>query len=124
VRDCGHEPPLTVLADEALPLLADPLESDEELLLDDVGLAVLDVAVVVMDVVDVAVLVPAWVCAESAASATTATVPAIPDDAVSRLRNRSARSRRATFELFTHLRMSTAPGARVKDSWANPGNPG
>jgi hypothetical protein len=92
----GHEAPLTALADDELPVLAEPVASDEELLLEAEGAAVLDAAVVVIDVVDVAVLVPACVCAERTASAATATVPAMPDDAVSFLRSRSARSRSAT----------------------------
>jgi hypothetical protein len=130
-----HDAPLTVLADEALPLLAEPLESDEELLL-DVGEEVLVVAVVVIDAVVAAVVVPAWVNAATPASAATATVPAIPDVVVSLLRSRRARSRSATVILrlldftigsgggvFTHLRMRTSPGAGVRDSWANPGNP-
>ncbi len=113
VRGDGHEAPLTALADDELPLLAEPVASGAAVLL--------DAGVVVIDVVDVALRVPAYVCAESAARATTATVAPTPDDTVSFFRNLSARSRSATVILFTHLRMSTSPGARVKDSWANPG---
>lgn len=123
VRSDGHEAPLTVLADDELPVLAEPVASGAAVLVAAEGVAVLDAGVVVMDVVDVAVRVPACVCAESAARATTATVPAMPDETVSFFRNLSARSRSATVILFTHLRMSTCPGARVRDSWANPGNP-
>jgi hypothetical protein len=35
MRDQGHEPPLTVLADDALPALADPVESEDDPLLVD-----------------------------------------------------------------------------------------
>jgi hypothetical protein len=35
MRDQGHEPPLTVLADDALPELADPVESEDDPLLAD-----------------------------------------------------------------------------------------
>ena len=35
MRDEGHEPPLTVLADDALPALADPVESEDDPLLVD-----------------------------------------------------------------------------------------
>lgn len=94
VRGDGHEAPLTVLADDELPLLAEPVASGDGVAVLDV--AVLGVEVVVIDVVDVAVMVPACVCAESAAMAATATIPAIPDDSVSCLRNLSARSRSAT----------------------------
>jgi hypothetical protein len=96
VRREGHEAPLTVLADDELPVLADPVASGVVVLLDAEGVAVLEVEVVVIDVVDVAVVVPAWVCAASAARAATATVPAMPDDTVSCFRNLSARSRSAT----------------------------
>lgn len=102
MRGDGHEAPLTVLADDELPLLAEPVASG-----DGVAVAVLDVAepdvvavpdvvVDVIDVVELAVVVPACVCAESAARATTATVPAMPDETVSFFRNLSARSRSAT----------------------------
>jgi hypothetical protein len=134
VRGDGHEAPLTVLADDELPLLADPVASGDDVAVLDVGVP--DVEVVVIDVVDVAEVVPACVCAESAARAATASVPAMPDDTVSCLRNLSARSRSATVVLrmrdltngssggvFTHLRMSTAAEATVRDCWANAGNP-
>jgi hypothetical protein len=108
VRCVGHEAPLTALADEELPLLAEPVASADG---DEV--AVLEVDVVVIDVVDVAVTAPACVCAESAARAATATVPAIPDDTVSFLRNRSARSRSATVILRFGVCM-------INSSWRRP----
>ncbi|HUZ69605.1 MAG TPA: hypothetical protein VMU65_07820 [Candidatus Saccharimonadales bacterium] len=83
-----------MLADDELPLVAEPVASGADALPDGVG--VLDVAVVVIDMVDVAVMVPACVCAESAARAARAAAPVTPDDTVSLLRNLSARSRSAT----------------------------
>ena len=57
MRGQGHEPPLTVLAEDELPELADPVESDDDPLLVDEeegdGVAV----AVVVDVIDNAVLV-------------------------------------------------------------------
>jgi hypothetical protein len=51
MRGKGHEPPLTVLAEDELPVLADPVDSDDPVLVDededDEG-----VAVVVDDVTD------------------------------------------------------------------------
>jgi hypothetical protein len=123
-----------VAAEEELPVLAEPLDSDDELL-DVVGVAVLVVAVVVMDVVDVAVVVPAWVCAAMPASAATATAPAMPDEAVSFRRSRSARSRSAMvmrrlsgFMIGSrwcacpHLSMGMLSEAAMRDSWVDPGN--
>jgi hypothetical protein len=95
MRGQGHDPPLTVLAEDELPALADPVDSDEEeLLAAGDGVAVLDDEVVVEDV-DVVPAVPACVCAAATASAATATVPSMPAEAVSRPRSRSARSRSA-----------------------------
>jgi hypothetical protein len=96
MRSQGHEAPLTVLAEDALPVLAEPVDRDDELLLDADGVGVLLTDVVVMSVVDVAVVVPACVCAAMAASAATATVPRAADVVVSLRRRRSARSRCAT----------------------------
>ncbi len=96
VRGDGHEAPLTVLADDELPLLAEPVASGDGVEVAVLDLAVPDVVVDVIDVVEPAVVVPACVCAESAARATTATVPAMPDETVSFFRNLSARSRSAT----------------------------
>ena len=119
-----------MLADPALPLVAEPLESDDEELLLDAGEAVL-VDVVVIDAADAVVAVPACVCAASPASAATAMVPTTPDVVVSFLRRRRALSRSATVILrlrevtigsgggvLTHPRMTTSPGAEVRDSWA------
>jgi hypothetical protein len=111
VRGDGHEAPLTVLADDELPLLAEPVASGDGVAVLDV--AVPDVAVVVIDVVAVAVVVPACVCAESAARAATANVPAIPDDTVSFLRNLSARSRSATVSRRREVCM-------ISSSWRRP----
>jgi hypothetical protein len=52
MRDRGHEPPLTVLADDALPALADPVESEDDPLLVDDDEADGVVVVVVDDVID------------------------------------------------------------------------
>jgi hypothetical protein len=96
-----HDPPVTVLAEDEFPALADPVESDEDELLDDeelldvgFGVALLD-DVVVDDDVDVVPVAPAWVCAAATASTATATVPSTPAEAASRPRRRSARSRSA-----------------------------
>jgi hypothetical protein len=94
VRGDGHEAPLTVLAEDELPLLAEPVASGDGVAVLDA--AVPDVAVVVIDEVDVAVVAPACVCADNAPRAATASVPANPDDTVSFLRNLSARSRSPT----------------------------
>jgi hypothetical protein len=85
-----------VLAEDALPLLAEPVDSDAEPVLDTEGVAVLLAEMVVMSVVAGVVVVPALVCAATAASAATATVPTTAADVVSFLRRRSARSRSAT----------------------------
>jgi rhodanese-related sulfurtransferase len=111
-----------VLADAALPLLAAPLESDEEELLEAVGEALPVVEVVVTDAVAAVAAAPAFVAAARPASAATAIVPTTADVVVSFLRRRRARSRSATVILrlrgftigsggcvFTHLRMRTSP---------------
>ena len=111
-----------MLADEALPLVAEPLESDDEELLDAAGELVPVVDVLVIEAVDDAVAVPAFVCAARPASAATAIVPVTPNVAVSFLRRRRARSRSTTVILrlrevtigsgggaFTHQRMRTSP---------------
>ena len=99
MRGKGHEPPLTVLAEDELPVLADPVDREDEA--DGVGVAVVvvpvaevpDEVVVLLDVVDVA----AFVCeaATATAIAATAAVPSTPNDFVSLRRRRSARSRSA-----------------------------
>ena len=97
MRGKGHEPPLTVLAEDELPVLADPVDREDEA--DGVGVAVVvvpvaevpDEVVVLLDVVDVA----AFVCAAATAIAATAAVPSTPNDFVSLPRRRSARSRSA-----------------------------
>jgi hypothetical protein len=92
MRGQGHDPPVTVLAEDELPVLADPVDSDEEELLDaGDGVAVLVATEVEEDDdVDVPVVVPACVCAATIANAATATVPNTPDAAVSLPRSRSA----------------------------------
>ena len=101
MRGKGHEPPLTVLAEDELPVLADPVDSEDPVLVDEdddedgVG-----VAVVVDDVTDdveatLFVEVPALVWYAATPSAATAAALATPKDAVSLLRRRSARSRSA-----------------------------
>ena len=103
----GHEPPLTVLAEEEFPVLADPVESDDDPVLDEEFDEADDadgVAVVVVPVNDVtedvdtllAVDAPACVSAAAIPSAATATLPATPSDTVSFRRRRSARSRSST----------------------------
>jgi hypothetical protein len=102
IRGKGHEPPLTVLAEEALPVLADPVESDDAPLLDDVDGVTVVVVVPADDVLDEVVApldfvaAPGLPCAATTASAATAAVANIPKDVVSLRRRRSARSRSAT----------------------------
>ena len=98
IRGKGHEPPLTVLAEEELPELADPVESADDPVLeeDEDG-----EGVVVVDVIDevVALLVadvPACVAADATARTATAALPATPKDIVSLRRRRKARSRSST----------------------------
>jgi hypothetical protein len=98
MRGKGHEPPLTVLAEDALPVLADPVDSDDPVLVDDEDADGVGVVVVVEDVTDdveaaLAAEVPALVWYAATPSAATANVPMTPKDAVSLLRRRSARSR-------------------------------
>jgi hypothetical protein len=95
MRDDGHDPPVTVLAEEELPALADPVDRD-----DDEPLDAGDGVVAVPMVVEVAAVdpvddVPACVRAAAVASAATATVPATPAQAMSLVRRRSAWSRSA-----------------------------
>ena len=54
MRGKGHEPPLTVLAEDELPELADPVDSDDPALVDedDEDADGVGVAVVVDDVTD------------------------------------------------------------------------
>jgi hypothetical protein len=107
-----------VLAEGALPLVAAPPESDEEELLDGVEVVVLPADVLVIDAVDGAVVVAAWVDAARPANAATATVPTTAEVVVSFLRRRRARSRSATVTrcLFTHLRMTASPVVEVRES--------
>ena len=88
---------MTVLADEELPELADPLDSDDDPVLeeDDDGVVVTDVFPVddVTDEFDALLAdVPACVAADATARAATAALPATPNDIVSLRRRRSARS--------------------------------
>lgn len=60
MRGKGHDPPVTVLADDALPVLAEPVDSEEELLLEGDGVVVVEVFVmdeVVSEVVEVPAVV-------------------------------------------------------------------
>lgn len=63
MRGQGHEPPLTVLADDELPALADPVDSEDDPLVDEEvlgdGVAVVVVDDVIDDVAVVDVDVPA-----------------------------------------------------------------
>jgi len=101
MRGKGHEPPLTVLAEDELPVLADPVDSDDPVLVDedDEDADGVGVVVVVDDVTDdveaALVAEPALVWYAATPSAATATVPMTPKEAVSFLRRRSARSRSA-----------------------------
>ena len=54
MRGKGHEPPLTVLAEDELPVLADPVDSDDPVLVDedDEDADGVGVVVVVDDVTD------------------------------------------------------------------------
>jgi hypothetical protein len=102
IRGKGHEPPLTVLADDELPVLADPVDSEDDPVLEvdeededdeDDGVGVLAVAEDDITALLAVLDVPACVCAASSASAATAAVPTTPKDVVSLPRRRSARSR-------------------------------
>jgi hypothetical protein len=101
MRGKGHEPPLTVLAEDELPMLADPVERDDPVLVDDEedadGVGVVVVVDDVSDDVESALVaeVPAWVWYAATPSTATAIVPVMPKDAVSFRRRRSARSRPA-----------------------------
>jgi hypothetical protein len=97
MRGKGHEPPLTVLAEDELPVLADPVDSDDPVLVDEDGVGVVVVAVDVTDDVEAALVaeVPALVWYAATPSTATAIVPMTPKDAVSFLRRQSARSRSA-----------------------------
>jgi hypothetical protein len=102
VRCKRHDPPLTVLAEEELPVLADPVESDADPVLEDVeddeadGVVVVPVVDVTDEVDTVLVDVPACASAAATPSAATATPPTTPKDTVSLRRSRSARSRSST----------------------------
>src|SRR5580700_4600954 len=97
IRTMSHEPPLTVLAEDALPELADPVDSDDDPVAVEVdaGVAVVvaledatdDVVTLPADVAD-----PASVCAATTARAATAAVPSTPKPVVSLPRKRSPRS--------------------------------
>ncbi len=52
MRGQGHEPPLTVLADDELPALTDPVESEDDPLVDEEALGDGVAVVVVDDVID------------------------------------------------------------------------
>ena len=101
IRTRGHEPPLTVLAEDELPELAEPVDSDDDPVGVDVGVAV-GVADALDDATDdvatslAGVEDPACVCAATSASAATEAVPSTPNAVVSLPRRRSARSRSAT----------------------------
>jgi hypothetical protein len=130
MRGKSHEPPLTVLADDELPVLAEPVDSDDEPVLVDVdddegdedGVVVAAV-VPVDDVTDVVVLlvavdVPACVCAAATARAATAAVPATPKNVVSLPRRRSARSRSAGVTRRFGAAISAPPGAERSEGAA------
>jgi hypothetical protein len=99
IRTKGHEPPLTVLAEDELPELADPVDSEDEPVDVVVGAAV-GVAAALGDVTEdvvtlAAVEDPASVWAATTARTATAVVPSTPNAVVSLPRRRSARSRSA-----------------------------
>jgi hypothetical protein len=103
MRGKGHEPPLTVLDEEAFPDVAEPVDSEVDPLLvgvaDGVAVDVLVPLVDDIDVVDELFVVddvPACVSAATTPSPATAIVPTTPNVAVSLWRRRSARSRSAT----------------------------
>jgi hypothetical protein len=122
IRGKGHEPPLTVLAEDELPVLAEPVESDDDPVLDedddedeaddDAGVvAVPDEDIVVEDDALPAVLaVPAWVCADRTASDATAAVATTPKAVVSLPRRRSARSRSAAVMRRFGVRITGSSG--------------
>jgi hypothetical protein len=117
-NDC-HEPPVTVLADDELPVLADPGDSEDELLeeelLDEEPLAVGEGVVVpvpmvvVVDAADPADDVPACVRAAAVARTATATAPATPAEAMSLVRRRNALSRSAGVMRRLGAAISAAP---------------
>jgi hypothetical protein len=122
-RGESHEPPLTVLAEDELPVLADPVDSDDEpVLLDEEeadgdGVDVDDEVTEEVDAALVVVDVPVCVCAARTARAATAAVPPIPRDVVSLPRSRSARSRSATVMRRFGAAITAAPGsARERDA--------
>jgi hypothetical protein len=111
---------VTVLAEDELPELAEPVESEEPLLDDellDVGVGVGVVVVVALedgdDVLTVLMVVedPESVCAATTASTATAAVPRTPREAVSLPRSRSARSRSTGVTSFLGAFMNGPPAA-------------
>jgi hypothetical protein len=120
MRDDCHEPPVTVLADDELPELAEPGDSDAELLEEELldeepldvgeGVVVLVPIVVVVDAADPADDVPACVRAAAVASTATATVPATPAEAMSLVRRRNALSRSAGVMRRLGAAISVGPG--------------
>jgi hypothetical protein len=122
MRGKGHEPPLTVLAEDELPVLADPVESDDPVLVDEDdedadGVGVVVVAVDVTDDVEAALVaeLPALVWYAATPSIPTATVPMTPKDAVSFLRRRSARSRSTTVMRRFGAGITEPPGAGPRE---------
>ncbi len=121
MRGKGHEPPLTVLAEDELPVLADPVESDDDPVLvdeDDEDEDEDGVAVVVDDVTDddpaLVDEVPALVWYATMPSTATAVVPMTPKEAVSFLRRRSARSRSAAVMRRFGAGITGPPGAGLR----------
>lgn len=99
-------------------MLADPVDSDDDPLLDADGVVVVplddavDDVVALLDVVDV----PEVVWAATTASTATAAVPNTPKDVVSLLRKRSARSRSATVMCRFGAGITGPPGVALSGS--------
>jgi hypothetical protein len=113
----NHDPPVTVLADEELPVLADPVDSADDPVLVDEGDGVAVAADDVIDDVDTVLVVdvPASVWYAATASAATAAVPTTPKEAVSFLRRRSARSRSAAVMRRFGAGITEPPAAGYSD---------
>jgi hypothetical protein len=100
-------------------VLADPVESDDDPVLDDADGVAVVVVVPVDDAVDevVALLdmfdVPEFVWAATTASTATAAVPSTPKDVASLLRRRSARFRSATVMRRFGAGITRPPGAAL-----------
>ncbi len=113
MRGVRHDAPLTVLAVDEVPVLAEPVDSAEELLEVAEGVLVVatDVDAVLTDDALLTDEVPGCVSAASPARAATATVLVAPSSRTSLPRNRRARSRSATVIRRFGAAITATPGA-------------